>query len=416
MSTAAPVIEREERIVYGWRVVVATVIASALSPATLVNVPFSLFVPQLHSEFGWSRPQITAALSILLSLLVAALPVAGYLVDRFGARRVAIPSIAAYGVALASLYFLTASLAHLYLIYGAIALLGSGAQSPSYIRVISAWFDKRRGLIIGVCMAGYGAGYILVPMLVQAAITAWGWRVGYAILGVLVIAVPLPAITFLLRDTPHDVPAAAQPSRAKNDEVPGSSLMHAARTREFWLLAATFVLMSFAVSGVQSQLVPLLEDRGMTTATAALMLSIIGVGSLPGRLLVGFTIDRVFAPFVALVCYAGTAVALLWLVSGVSVFGVLLCVLAIGISLGAENDILGYLVGRYFGLRRFGQIYGVLLGSYLLGAAGGAYFMARVFAASGSYRNGLLIDSAAVALCCCLLLCLRRYPIGGSTP
>ncbi|MBS0417902.1 MAG: MFS transporter [Proteobacteria bacterium] len=415
MSATDLVIRRKEQGWYGWQVVVATVVASALSPATLVNVPFSLFVPQLQNAFAWSRPQIAAALSILLVLLVVALPIAGYLVDRFGARRVTIPSIAAYGLALASLYFLTPSTTHFYAVYGAIAILGAGAQSPSYIRVISAWFDQRRGLIIGICMAGFGAGYILVPMLVHATITTLGWRSAYAVLGALVIAVPLPVIALLLRDAP---PGEASATGSSDNRVgaPGIGLMSAMGTREFWLLATTFVLMSFSLSGVQSQLVSLLQDRGMRPATAALMLSVVGVGSLPGRLLVGFTIDRVFAPWVALACYGAAALALLWLVNGQAPLGVLLCALAIGVSLGAENDILGFLVGRYFGLKRFGQIYGVLLGSYLLGAAGGAYFMAWVYAASGSYRRGLLIDVAAIVLACCLLLGLRRYDTGrGST-
>ena len=416
MSTAGSVITREDRGLYGWQVVVATVTASALSPATLVNVPFSLFVPQLQNAFGWSRPQITAALSILLALLVVTLPMAGYLVDRLGARRVTLPSIAAYGLALISLYLLSASPLHLYLVYGAIAVLGMGAQSPSYIRVICAWFDQRRGLVIGICMAGYGLGYILVPMLVQAMIASWGWRAAYAGLGVLVLAVPLPVVALLLHDTPSvSSPVTLESADGQTVAIAGSGLMQAARTRDFWLLAASFVLMSFSLNGVQSQLVPLLQDRGMSAATAALMLSAIGVGSLPGRLLVGFTIDRVFAPFVAVACYALTALALLWLVGGHSVPGVLLSALAVGVSLGAENDILGYLVGRYFGLKRFGQIYGVLLSCYLLGAGGGAYFMARVYAASGSYRGGLWIDAGAVAASCGLLLCLRRYRIGGSS-
>lgn len=402
---------------FGWQVVVAAVVGAAVSPATLVNIPFSLFIPALQSEFGWTRPEITAALSIFPGLLVISLPLAGRLVDHFGARRVAIPSILAYGLALMSLYWLTPSLTRLYLLYGVVAVVGAGAQSLTFIRVLSAWFDRRRGLAIGACMAGYGIGYVLVPLITQRLISGYGWRLAYVGLGALAVLGALPVVALLLRDTPEDLGLAVDDGAGDGAGRPapltGKTLAETLRTREMWLLAASFVLMSAVLNGVQSQIVPLLTDRGMTVATAALMLSAVGIGSFPGRLIVGFMIDRIFAPFVAIGFYGLSAVALFWLVDGQSGTGILLSVIAVGLSLGAENDLLGYLTGRYFGLRQFGQIYGALLGAYLAGAALGPYLMARVYAATGSYRNGLRAGVVAIAGSCVLLLCLRRYSMRG---
>jgi sugar phosphate permease len=172
------------------------------------------------------------------------------------------------------------------------------------------------------------------------------------------------------------------------------------------------VLMAAALNGVQAQIVPLLTDRGMKAATAALMLSAIGLGSFPGRLLVGYLIDKIFAPYVAIAFFLVSAIALLWLASGRSQMGVFLCAIAIGVGLGSENDILGYLAGRYFGLRWFGQIYGALLSAYLVGAAAGPYLTARAYAATGSYSDALRIGGAVVFGSCCLLLFLRRYSTG----
>ncbi|MFC4313059.1 MFS transporter [Steroidobacter flavus] len=408
------------RAPFGWQVVVACVIGSALSPATLINVPFSLFVTELQQAFGWSRSQITGALSLFLCVLVVSLPLAGRLVDRLGARRVAIPSILLYGAALVSMGWLGPSLAGWYVMYALLAVLGAGAQSLTFIRVISAWFDRRRGLVIGICMAGFGLGYVAVPMIAQSLIAIGGWRLGYVGLGLLALLGALPIVTLLLRDSPaqvglhidgqvHD----SQP--ALHREPIGVSLAGAMRTREFWVLAATFLLMSFALNGVQSQIVPMLTDRGMSAASAAIMLSAIGVGSFPGRLVVGFTIDRVFAPYVAFVCYAAAAVAILWLMEGSGVAGVFICAVAVGVALGAENDLLGYLVGRYFGLRWFGQIYGALLSVYLIGAALGAYLSAQVYSATASYHAALQLDAAAIIGSCGLLLFLRRYDRGERT-
>jgi len=312
---------------HGWRVVVAAVVGAALSPATLVNVPFGLFIPVLQAEFGWRRPAITAALSMFIGLLVLSLPIAGRLVDRFGARRIVVPSIAMYGAALASVYWISGSLIHFYVIYGVIAVVGSGAQSLTYIKVLCAWFDRRRGLAIGACMAGYGLGYVFVPMITQFLIHRFGWRFAYLGLGSLAILGALPVVALLMRNTPQKLGLEMDGRRAelaKPVQQAGKTFLESARTREFWLLASAFVLMSAALNGVQAQIVPLLTDRGMTAATAALMLSAIGLGSFPGRLLVGFLIDKVFAPYVAVTFYLISALALLWLVGGRSQTGVFL--------------------------------------------------------------------------------------------
>ena len=404
---------------YGWQVVTAAVVGAALSPATLVNVPFSLFIPALETEFHWTRSTITAALSVFLSLLVVSLPLAGRLVDRVGARRVALPSVLAYGLALASVAFVTPAPAHFYAHYGAIAVLGAGAQSLTFVRVLSTWFERRRGLMIGACMAGFGLGYVLVPLATQAMIGAWGWRAAYAGLGALAVCGTLPVIALLLHDTPAALGLppgdGTTAHREPPDRAPVPRLAEALRTREFWLLAAIFVLMSAALNGVQAQLVPLLTDRGLSAATAALMLSAVGVGSFPGRLIVGALLDRVFAPFIAAACFGLSALALLWLADGHAlVVGVTFAAIAVGLSLGAENDILGYLTGRYFSLACFGRVYGALMSAYLLGAAAGPYAMARAYAYAGSYAVALRGGAAAIVVACALLFLLRRYSLGGS--
>ena len=404
---------------YGWQVVTAAIIGAAISPATLVNVPFSLFIPALEAEFHWSRPTITAALSVFLALLVVSLPAAGRLVDRLGARRVALPSVLGYGLALASVALLRPSTAQFYVHYGAIAVLGAGAQSLTLIRVLSTWFERRRGLAIGACMAGYGIGYVLVPLLAQALITAWGWRAAYVGLGALAVFGALPVIALLLHDSPAalglppgDGAEARQTLNGPATAVP--ALSEALRTRKFWLLAVIFVLMSAALNGVQAQIVPLLTDRGLSAATAALMLSAIGVGSFPARLLVGFLLDRVFAPYLAAACFGLSALALAWLIGASAPVGIALVAIAVGLSLGAENDILGYLTGRYFSLACFGRVYGALLSAYLLGAAAGPYVMARAYALAGSYTLALRGGVVAIAIACILLFLLPRYTVGNS--
>ncbi len=409
----------EQRFFYGWIIVLVSVLGAAFSPATLINIPFGLFIREFEVEFGWQRTQISAALSIFLVVLVLLLPWAGKLIDRVGIRKVAVPSIFFYGTALASLYWLTDSLWHLYIVYALIAAVGIGAQSISFIKALSAWFDRRRGLVIGICMAGFGIGYVVIPLITYELIDHYGWRHAYLVLGIIALTVPLPATYLLLRDTPQEMslrPDGAEPlppqAAAVAAQVPiaGQSLAEALRTPHLWLLTVSFVLMSFALNGVQSQLVPLLTGRGYAAGSAAFMLAAVGMGSFPGRVLVGYLVDRIFAPYVAIIFYAMSAIALWVLVGGGPVEVVFLCAVVLGLSLGAENDVLGYLCGRYFGLRCFGQIYGTLLTSYLIGAALGPLVMAYAYDRFGSYDAVLHGAVGAVLIACVILTRLPRFP------
>jgi predicted MFS family arabinose efflux permease len=229
----------------------------------------------------------------------------------------------------------------------------------------------------------------------------------------------LPVIALLLHDSPGALGLPPGDGTEARPEVRGPRsapppLVDVLRTREFWLLAAIFVLMSAALNGVQAQLVPLLTDRGISAATAALMLSAIGVGSFPARLLVGFFLDRAFAPYLAAACFGLSALALAWLVEASAPVAIAFVAIAVGLSLGAENDILGYLTGRYFSLACFGRVYGALLAAYLLGAAAGPYAMALARAYAGSYTAALHGGVVAIAIACALLFLLPRYPVGGS--
>ena len=410
------------RFFYGWLIVFVSVLAAAFSPATLVNMPFGLFIPQLEQEFGWTRTEITASLSIFLVVLVILLPFVGRLIDRIGIRRIAVPSILLYSTALASLSLLTESLLHLYVVYGLIAALGIGAQSVAFIKALCAWFDRRRGLVIGICMAGFGIGYVLVPLITHALIEQFGWRSAYLGLGLLAMLLPLPATALLLRDTPAELGLLADGEPVPEEEKPsappqtGQSLSDALRSREMWLLAASFALMSAALNGLQSQFVPLLTGRGFSAAAAATLLAGVGVGSFPGRILVGWLVDKFFAPHIAFVFYAVSAGGIFLIIQGGPFSVMFLCAVIIGLSLGAENDVLGYLTGRYFGLRCFGQIYATLLASYLIGAAAGPIAMAYGYDEYGTYQPVLYASIGVVFLSCICLLLLRRYPMPARAP
>ncbi|MCS6817428.1 MAG: MFS transporter [Blastocatellia bacterium] len=409
-------------IFYGWVIVLVAAISYLFSFGPLVGVTFGIFLNALADEFNWNRAEIAAAYSISLSAMTVCSPVVGKLVDRWGARRVIIPAAALFGGALMSLAWLSPHLGHLYVVFAVIGMLSGGSAHVPYARVISNWFDRRRGLALGLSMAGLGIGTTFMPFLAHLLIQHLGWRAAYALLGSLPILAVVPIAGLLLKEKPEDLGlwpdgvGGNEGDRRFGAEVPSSSgapsglsPSEALRTRTFWIMGMAFFLMSLCAIGIMIHLVPLLVDRGLSAERAALAMSIFGAALLMGRVICGVLLDRFFAPFVAVAFFslAGVGILLLWLgVGGIIAF---VAAFLIGLTMGAEIDIIAYLVSRYFGLCSFGEIYGYSLSLYLLGGIVGPFLMGVGFEKLGSYREILLVLFLMTLIASGLLTRLGTY-------
>jgi MFS family permease len=377
---------------YGWWIVLASVVGLLLSIAPVVTFTLGVFLKPLSQEFNWNRAEISFAYTLCTLAGSAALPILGRVVDRYGVRTVVVPSLLLFGACLISLYFLSAHLWHLYAVYLAIGLASSGSTPLPYARVISQWFDKRRGLALGLAMAGVGLGSFVMPSLAHTLVTARGWRTAYVCLGFLVIVIAVPTVGLLLKETPEllglrpdgeAIPPAG--ATEPHGQRMGLSCHDAWRTSAFWLLTAAFFLVSVATSGAIVHLIPLLTDRGVSAQSAAFASSLSGGTVLIGRVWAGHLLDRFFAPYVTMSFFLALTLGLLLLWSGASGSVAFVAAMLVGLGLGAEVDIIGYLVGRYFGLLAFGEIYGYVFAAFYLGAGVGPLLMGRGFDATGSY-------------------------------
>jgi predicted MFS family arabinose efflux permease len=177
---------------------------------------------------------------------------------------------------------------------------------------------------------------------------------------------------------------------AHSSAMPGDEVGSALRSGDFWMTATAVLLVVTAVNGAIAHLVALLTDRGMPSATATSMLVGVGLSTIFGRLVSGYLLDRVFAPHLAaaifLVPLVGMSVLLLGAAS--PALG-LLAAVSFGFGLGAEVDVIGFLVGRYFGLRRYGEIYGYIFAIFTVGSGIGPYLMGLSFDVTHSYRTAL---------------------------
>jgi MFS family permease len=357
------------------------------TPAILL-VPMGLFLKSMTAEFGWSRTQFSAVISIAALVNALILPFAGYLADRFGARR-----IVAIGTALGCCSYAALSLADSYGAFLAIIALtvttGNLASYPAFMGLAQRWFDKRLGLALAITSTGFAVGTGGFSYLIARSIELHGWRAAFLTVGVAALVIGLANLILLVRDNKGPMPDAERRDGDVRINEGGDTLSGALRTREFWLYAASFTLVIFAVVGCNVHLPALLADRGASVTQIASIVAIGSVGSLVGRLFTGIMLDRFSARGVAGLFFAGQAFGFLLLLDGLQ--WALPASFLLGAVQGAEIDLLGYVVARRFGRAAYSRIVGTCFAVTLAGAIAGPLSMAAIFDRTGSYDVGLML-------------------------
>ena len=404
----------ENRVTYrGWWIVAIAAVAMSTGPGQFAFGALGLFIKPLGEEFGWDRAQISLAATYSTISLALSIPIIGQLVDRFGSRRVLLPSILIFAALLAAPALFADALWKLLVIYILIGCLGAGANALPYLRTITTWFDSRRGLAIGIAMGGSGMGFAYVPPLVQYVIDGYGWRSGYICLAIVAVTVALPLVWFFLRDAPSGQGKAAsldKDAAATGDsEKTSVNLPAVLRSRLLWQLFLIFSFLSFGLYGVLSHMVPMMTDRGMTTVDAALVQSTLGIAIVVSRIFVGYLIDLFSATRVAFICFLISACGVGVLAAGAVDTPAFLAALAIGLSMGAEIDMLAFLTSRYFGVANFGKIYGILFASFLIGTSLGPYAFGLAYETYGSYREVLTTAVIVIIISAVTTLLLPAY-------
>ena len=401
------------RVYYGWWIVAASAVGMSTGPAQFAFGALGLFMIPLGDEFGWSRTEISLALTSFTVALAIAIPYIGTLVDRHGSRKVLVPSFLAFGLLLALIPVLVDRLWILYLLFLLIGSLGAGSNALPFLRTISAWFDRRRGLALGIAMGGSGTGYVYVPPTVQYMIDHHGWRSAYFLLAIVTLSVALPLIWFVLREAPSDRDVAGfdemRGQKALGKPASQTPILELVKLPLLRLLFVIFCLLSFVLYGVLAHLVPMLRDRGMAPASAALVSSTMGLALVISRVGIGYLVDRFFAPYVAVACFLLSAIGIGLLAYGAIDAVAFFAVACIGVSMGAEIDMLAFLTGRYFGVENFGRVYGILFTSFLIGTSLGPVGYGMAFDTLGSYDGVLFLSIGLMLVSAILTMRLPRY-------
>ncbi len=404
-------------IFLGWSVVFAASVGLSFS-ITGIIFTFGNFVTHLSSEFGWSRTEISVAFLILTYVMVLTAPVVGAMVDHFGPRKVILPSCFLLGPGIMSLYFLTDNIWHLYIAFFLISLFGAATTPVTYAKAVINWFDKRRGLALGIAMAGTGIGGILAPQIAQFTISSFGWRTGYLVLGALTFLVAFPVVWVFLKESPDKYglepePApGSQPGKAGAPKPPvfGISTREAVRTKPFWLLMIAFVLIGVTIPGILAHFVPLLVDRGVSPAMATTAMSTFGLSVVFGRVAAGQLMDMFFAPRVAAIFLLGLTLGMVILSMGASGNIVFVAAILVGLAIGAEFDVITFLSSRYFGLKSAGTISGYAFAAFNIGGGIGPAIMGYARDQTGEYTYALWALGSAALISAFLILQMGPYP------
>jgi MFS family permease len=397
-----------------WWIVFGAMLSMIVAQGPVILYTLGLFIKPLNQEFGWDRASISAAGGIAAIFSAITIPFVGSLIDRWGVRTVLLPIVVLCALSVALIALTPKSIVVFMLLFAITGVLGSGQGPLGYAKCVSAWFDDRRGLALGITMSGIGLGAALIPQYAQFLIGNLGWRAAYAGLGLLTLIVAFPAVFLFIREPAKTAAAQAQSSRSA-DRLPDLEVREVLGGRRFWLIACALLLVSTVTQGLVVHTVPLLTDKGYSPETAAALMIAVGLSTMAGRLLSGYLVDRIFAPFVAAFFFLLPCLGIYLLDSTISpVVGII----SLGLASGTEIDMIGFLTSRYFGMKRFGQLYGYLFASFVVGSAVGPYMMGLAFERLHSYEPALWTFCAFMLLASGAILSLGpyRYPAEEKAP
>jgi len=385
-----------------WSLVVVCAAGVGIGVASLAFYTQSVFITEWISEFGWSRAQ--ASYGILASTFALALvsPFVGSTIDRYGL--VWPVGLAIAGLTLCfSLFALFMDSLAVFIGFNVCMAILAGASSPlAYTRAINAVFERQRGLALGVVLSGTGVAAMFGPSIVSDIIETHGWRAAYWGLAGFTGVIGIAIVIGLSRVTasPQHAPVDANSIKSASSNV--------FRTSAYWRLLGAVFFLALGIGGLIIHFVPILRELDVPASDAAKTAGIIGLAVIIGRLVIGAAVDRWFAPYVAaaviLVCMSG--------ILSLAIFGstaAMVAAFAIGFSIGAEVDLIGYLVARYFGMAVYGRVYGRQYAAFLIGTGASPVFLGAIRDHAGSYTPSLLTAAGLLAISALLFFNLPKF-------
>jgi len=394
-------------------------LASCIGMGTGVGLfvaSITFFIKPLYAEFGWTRSAIAAASAVGFTSALTA-PLMGMLVDRYGARRVAMAGVSVMLLGYLALASMTGWIWNYYLITLFLSVAGPAVGAMTFTKVVVGWFERNRGLMIGITMSGVSLVTIFTAPALQYVIAHWGWRAGYGFLAAVTCGIGFPILVAFLFEKNSAIEVKLARTSSPDTAL---SMRPVFRDLRFWLLILSAFAANIPIGGMALQLQPLLTDKAIDGQSAALMASVFGVSVVASRLGAGVLLDRFWTPGVAFATLVLPAIGILLLAGqqhnlAITALGVIL----LGVAQGAEGDQVAFFVARFFPLGLYSRIFSVLMVCISASLGVGGILYGYTFDKTGNYDLVLYASSALFIFAgvCMLLLGrgnLHLQPIAGT--
>ena len=408
---------KRARVFYGWWIVLVGILVTMIH-AGAAFYAFSRFLPTLMDEFQSGATLIAGAGSLYMLVVGFTGPAIGKLTDRYGPKKV----IVAGGIVGAAGLMLLGTASSVWQLYVYYFIVGLGMSGAGFVPVgvaIANWFNVRRGLAMGITMAGVSVGGIAIAPLAHYLIVWTGWRMAFVILGIMAAVLVVVPIMFVFKARPEDkglLPDGVQPTAEETSpevtvsaDSPGKAKVAASdkegltmsmafRTTRFWLLLATFFFAGAVVAGVLQHEVNILKEMGVPLAAASFALGLTGGIGGVGKVVFGLLGDRLTPRYSSMLCVGLQIVGLIILMFTHSTAMVWVFVFVYGFAMGGWLTMEPLVTGELFGMKAFAAIFGWVLAAAAIGSGLGPIIMGVVFDAAGSYFIGLIVFLGAYAL------------------
>ena len=398
---------------YGW-IVVFTAAFILMVYAVAIHSR-GIFLTSLTEWFNWTRGDVSGAYS--LSMIIAGLLafISGRLTDRFGPRIVLtfLGLLVGSGLVLMSR---VSSIVHVYLIWVLMIGVGGSCSFTPVAATIPKWFTERRGLAIGITLAGVSLGGTIWPPVVERLIANIGWQSTYIVVGLITFVI-ITALGQLMRQSPQKMGLKPYGEKQKLESTPqilgqtakGLSFTQAFRTAPYWLISLLRFCSMFVFQLISVHIFPYAVDIGLSETAAAIIISIISISGTVSRLLIGFVADMIGHRVTLFLLAVFLTVSLIILVFAKELWHIYAFVILFGLVWGGTGVVQITLISNYFGSRSLGAIIGSLELFLTTGGAIGVSMAGIIFDATGSYAVPFIICIIAALLVMLFSFLLMRY-------
>ncbi|MFC2014173.1 MFS transporter [Chloroflexota bacterium] len=407
----------QNKLFYGWVVVAAFVVIGTIIHGSFNS--FGVFFKSIESQFDLTRAATSMVFSVGMVLGSVFTILGGWALDKYGPKIVILLMGLSTGLGLL-LTSQTNAPWQLFITYSLLMSMGARATQTVIMATVLRWFDKKRGLALGIGGSGFALGTVLVAPFATYLITSFGWRMAFIVIGLVTWLLVIP-LSRILRKSPSEIGALPDIEKSRSVEMltkeseteyrsqlTGHSLLEAFRTRSFWLFSSIRLLLAFCLFLILTHIVPHATDIGIPPMEAATVLSLMGISIIAGRLIIGRVSDSIGKRATAITCSLILVGAMIWLIWSRDLRMFYLFGAVFGFFGGGIDPAITALTGDTFGLRSIGVIMGAIGVAWGIGAAVGPAVGGLIFDISNNYSVAFLAGAIAMFIIAVLVALIRR--------